>query len=631
MTSRLNLVKNDSERVELYVTVVKYYQYSQPDSATYYLNQGIKLFTSSNYKRGVASLTNLLGRIEANHGNVIMARRRQNEALKLFEELGNKRGIGVTHNALGIIDAMQGNNDSATNHFIIALKLYKELAYTSGVTDVYTNLGKINSELNNFDKALAYNNAALELLVDTTEVTSRSNLYNNIAIIYGKKGNLNKSLEYLNKALKLSNKNEYIDVYVYSLLNIGIVYTQFGDFPKALSYLNEALKITGEKQMIAEHARILINIASITGQTDPLKAIAQMKEALLIAREIGDKLMLEDAYSELINLSKGAGDYKYAVEVMEEFKKYEDSTSGIEKSKAIANLQAVYELEQSNSKLTQLTLIDQTHTLKRNILITVVVCLAMFIVFILFYLNKTRQLNSTLSKKEEQLENSNKVKDRLFSIIGHDLRSPIGNITLILDLLEAESANEDDQKLLHSLKDQASASLETLDKLLFWGKAQISGNRIEIVDFGALELVDKNIRLLKMGADQKQITIVNKVDQGVKVRGDASHFDFIIRNLLSNAIKFTSAAGMIEIDADNNLRMGYTVVSVKDNGVGIKAERVQHIFEPFVNNTIGTAMEKGNGIGLMLCKEFVEENGGEIWAESMEGAGTTFFFSFKTA
>ena len=624
------IAKNDSERLDIYIAIGKYYQYSNPDSAFFYLQQGIKQFTTSDFKRGIATLTSKLGSLEANHGNVEVGRRMQKEALGIYEELGNRRGIGGVHNALGILDGMQGNNDSAASHFIIALRAYETISYTDGIVDVYINLGKINSELNYFDKALEYNNKALGLITDANEVKSRSNLYNNIAIIYGKKGNLKKALEYLEKALKLSDKDEYIDIYVYSLLNMGIVYSRFGDDTKALSQLSEALKIAKEKQMKGEYARVLINIAGITGKTDAPKAIAQVKDALLIAQEIGDKLMLEDAYSELIELSKQTGDYKSAVALMEEFKRYQDSTSGMEKTMAIANLQAVYELEQSNNKLTQLRLIDQAHNLKRNILITVVVCLAMFIVFILFYLDKTRSLNTVLSKKEEQLADANKVKDRLFSVIGHDLRSPIGNITMILDVLEDQSSNPDDQQMLHSLKEQASASLETLDKLLYWGKAQISGKKIEIADFGTDEHISKNVRLLKMGAEQKNIAIQNNVDRAIIIHGDPSHFDFIIRNLLSNAIKFTRTSGIIQINADTTGMPGYTVFSVKDNGVGMSADKLLHIFEPFVNNTVGTAKEKGTGIGLMLCKEFVLENNGEIWVESTEGEGTTFYFSFRS-
>lgn len=620
----------DSSCIDIYKNISDYYNYSQPDSAVYYLHQGINRFTASGYKRGIASLSNLLGRHEANHGNLLVARQLQNDALRMFVELGNKRGIATTHNSLGILDGMQGNLDSATNHFLIALRENQSIGYNTGVIDAYINLGRISGDFNNLDKALEYYYKALSLCSSSYSTRTVCNLYNNIAIIHGRRQQYDTALAYLQKALSKSNQEEYIDIYAYSLLNIGIVLTNSGQYDSALVSLGEALRITKEKGMKTEYANILINIANITGRTNPAKAIEQLREVVNITSETGEKGMTLDAYTALAEINKKTGNYKEVVSLMEQMKLIEDSISGIEKSKQIANLQAIYELEQTNNKVAQLKMSEQQQTMRRNILLTIVSALIIFIFIMLLYLRKVKQLNTALYRREQQLQSANSIKDKLFSIIGHDLRGPIGSMTIMLQLLEEETVKPEDAEMLHALRDQADATLDTLDKLLFWGKEQIKGKTIEQVDFAAYPALDSVIKLLSITAAQKQINILNTVPVNISIHADASHFDFIMRNLMSNAIKFSNTNDIIEISADTAARPGYIVFTVKDNGIGIPADKLQTVFDPF-NTSEGTAHEKGTGIGLMLCKEFVAANGGELWAKSSPGSGTTFFCALKCA
>ena len=619
---------SDSNKCNIYYSIYKYYAFYNPDSAYFYLEDGIKNFSSRAYQPGIAMLTNLLGTLDANHGNLLIARKRQLEALQLYKELNKKKGIGLVYNSLGTIDGRQGNWDSATFHFIQAQKVFLEIGYEEGLYDTYTNLGQVNQNTHDFLKALAYYDQALNIAEkDSTGIGAICNAYNNIAIMYGELGELSKSVDYLQRALKRSNKEQYIDVYMYSLLNLGIVYSKFGDQARALASLNEALSIAREKKMPQEHANILLNIASITGKTNAPEAIKQLEEAEQIARSVGDKDLLKDIYSDLADLNKKIGNYKAVVGLMEQIKKYEDSTASVAKVKEIANLQSVYELEQSAAKIKELKFTEQAGMLKRNILLTVVAGLAILVAFILFYLRKMNRVNIKLAHQEQLLKASNHIKDRLFSIIGHDLRSPIGNITMILDLLEKNSGNADDEFILHSLKDQATYSLDTLDKLLYWGKAQISGAQLKLENIDVTDHLVKNIGLLQMNADQKKIRIVNEVPANLSVHADPAHFDFLVRNLLSNAVKFTNTGGQITISADNSKVPGYTTFAVADNGIGLDADRLPKLFDAFQNNSSGTANEKGTGIGLMLCKEFIVEQEGKIWAESSIGIGTTIFFS----
>lgn len=623
----------DSSKVEIYHDIYLYYKYFKPDSAHFYLIDGIKKFTANDYKPGVASLTNWLGMVDANHGNLLIARKRLLEALKLYTELNDKKGIGLVLNGLGTIECRKGNWDSATMHFIQAQKVFQEIGYEQGLGDTYTNLGLINQNTRNFEKSLAYYNKALDIALKYPDkIRIICNVYNNIATVYGEQGNLVKAVDYLQLALKKSDKEEFIDIYMYSLLNLGIIYSKFANNEKALTYLNEALSIAKEKNMPEDYANIVINIAPITGITDPGKAIRQLEEALQVVQPLGNKELIKSIYSGLADLNKKTGNYKAVVTLMEQIKKYDDSTASVEKVKEIANLQSVYELEQSTEKIKELYLTEQTSALKRNILYTISAGLVALVIIILLYLYKTKQLNAKLARHEAQLEASNSVKDRLFSIIGHDLRGPMGNITMILDMLDDEDTPaEERREILHSLSRQSRSTLTTLDNLLVWGRSQIKEAGAKPDVFLPAEYLQKNLDLLEIAAKHKKLSITNDTDGAIKVYGDPLQFDFVIRNLISNSIKFTRANGSIQISSDKQKIPGFVVYSVKDSGIGMKEEELAKIFTPFTTQARGTAGEKGTGIGLTLSKEFVNDAGGHIWVESEAGKGTTFYFTIKAA
>jgi signal transduction histidine kinase len=287
-------------------------------------------------------------------------------------------------------------------------------------------------------------------------------------------------------------------------------------------------------------------------------------------------------------------------------------------------------LEKSNAKLTLAEQTRDANARVRNIIIAVALLLVVVLVLLLLVYRKTVRLNAQLKKRESELQKSNNVKDRLFSVIGHDLKAPMAHIPPVLQLLNDASINaEERQYMIDTLAAHSRASMETLDKLLFWGKTQIKGIGINQSNFATDGHINNNIELSKSAAESKQITIINNTPADTFVRADSSHFDFIVRNLLSNAIKFTNNGGSVTINAETTSKPGFVVFSISDTGTGISNERLANIFEPFVNSTRGTADEKGTGIGLMLCKEFVEENGGAIWVETREGRGATFYFSLK--
>ncbi|MDX2001800.1 MAG: HAMP domain-containing sensor histidine kinase [Chitinophagales bacterium] len=236
-----------------------------------------------------------------------------------------------------------------------------------------------------------------------------------------------------------------------------------------------------------------------------------------------------------------------------------------------------------------------------------------------------------LHKQVKELQKLNEAKDRLFTVIGHDLNSTIKSVQPTIELYRHENTSEEERRfLLDSIEENAVSAVEMLQGLLEWGKSQIKGITLSPTYFNASDVIKSKLNLFKVSIRNKGITIVNKLPPETTIYADSNHFRFVLRNLLINAIKFTRINGTVEINAIKYHQPEYVIFSVKDNGTGIEKERLKQIFEPFNTSIDGTRNEKGNGIGLLLCREFIKVNGGQIWAESEAGEGTTFFVALKT-
>ncbi|MBS1689471.1 MAG: tetratricopeptide repeat-containing sensor histidine kinase, partial [Bacteroidetes bacterium] len=496
----------------------------------------------------------------------------------------------------------------------------------------YMKLGVVNERYNNLDKALAYCTKAIEIGKNIHDLKNDLNLYNDVGIIYGKKGDNVTAIKWFDSALKKCDGPEFIEIKTLTLMNLGIVFDHMNDGGKALKYLNEALVLTKNSGQSENYVRINLNIASIVGKTDPQQALVSLLEGLKTARQIGQKSLQIEILDAIIEVNKKLHDYKNALTAMEERKALQDSVYGLQKAKTVANLQSLYELNKSNERVRELEIAEKKNIEQKNVIIIVALILSASLLTLVFQYRRLRMLNKQLFKREADLQKSNTEKDKLFSIIGHDLRGPIANIPQILEISNEESITHEERTfLLESLKEHSVASLDTLDKLLYWGQMQIKGLGINKVPIKAYDNIQGVLKLVKNSAEQKHILISNKVNKDIYTFADPAHFDFIIRNLIGNAIKFTNENGAIEVDANDCTHNGEIVFSIKDNGVGMSKEQQAHIFDAFSNSTLGTANERGTSLGLMLCKEFILENGGNIWVESEEGKGTTFYFSLKTS
>lgn len=238
-----------------------------------------------------------------------------------------------------------------------------------------------------------------------------------------------------------------------------------------------------------------------------------------------------------------------------------------------------------------------------------------------------KKAQTALQEANHRLEELNYIKDRLFSIISHDLRSPLNSLQGVLTLLEMGGLNETEQStIVSALSKQVKNTSELLDNLLYWAKSQMQGMELSPVVFYIQTLIRENVDLLTPQAAAKNITLENLSQIPIQVKADREMIKLVIRNIVANAIKFTPQGGKIKIIAE--IKDKYCTVSIQDTGAGLPAEQLGKLFKSDTHfTTRGTANEKGTGLGLLLCKDFVERNGGTIGVESEEGKGSRFYFT----
>jgi len=242
---------------------------------------------------------------------------------------------------------------------------------------------------------------------------------------------------------------------------------------------------------------------------------------------------------------------------------------------------------------------------------------------------KFEAINNQLKKSEEELKNINASKDKFFSIIAHDLRSPFTSLLSFSEFLieDIDDLPKDEIKLFAEKINESSKNVfSLLENLLQWSRIQTGKIPYEPITFNITNMVTQAIKLLKDNASHKNISLKNNVNNTSLVFADEDMIFSVVQNLLSNAIKFTSNEGSIEFTSV--VKSKEVEISIADTGVGIKEEDLQKLFRiDSHHTTYGTSDEKGNGLGLLLCKEMIERNRGKIWVTSKVGKGTTFSFT----
>jgi signal transduction histidine kinase len=378
-----------------------------------------------------------------------------------------------------------------------------------------------------------------------------------------------------------------------------------GNSTAALEYYKQALQKSKDYGLPEHEAKSLVHIAGILKADNADQSLEYLRKALVIAERINGHELKRDIFFAMSGIYKQQENYQEALKALEAHQKLLARTFDNNKAREIKHIEA-----------------EAQRKLERYIYLILIIFVVFVIIVLSIFFLRTHRLN-------KELKSSNKIKDKLFSIIGHDLRGPAGGIMDALNMVDAGIlTNAEEKEIIGLLKKQSYSFNETLNTLLSWAATQLHGADTKMAQFDPGQLIQKSFDVLAGQARQKNIKINFQTQEKLSVYADPNHIDFIIRNILSNAIKFSNENSTIDVVAESEDQ--HVIISVADHGVGIPEEK-QKQFSRVSNmeSSFGTKGEKGTGLGLMLSKEFIKANHGKLWLKSVENEGTTVFLALQ--
>lgn len=646
---QLAFQEQDSTKVETTIKLIKsLYDSKDYQKALLYIHQSEKLSSSLQYDKGTAEIKYYKALIYSQRDDYLNALDNYNKSLNLFRQLNDSLGIAKVNNSLGLVEIKRGNYSKGLRHSLSAIGIFESKNLRDQLSLAYNNLAEAYYNTNQIDKALEFNTKALEIREQLQDSAGIKASTKNIADLYALRKEHRKSIEFYEKALALLNPDTDQNLRAEILPNLGEQYLQFKEYDNAAPYLLEGLKYSRDNDNKKGLLKSLNNLANLNLQQGKYRtAEFQLDEAFALTKEVEDDNELLKHYYLRKALDSSRGNYKSAFNWQ---RKYHSLKSKIERENATPIvIEDPFELE-SPLDITEDTSLTATSTeeTKRLRLITYIlgillgVLIISFIVVLLKRRGKDNLLLELQAKNKQyklqiddaieqtkQLEDQNHVKDRLFSIVSHDLKDSITSIKAFLDLLKEDSISDDEfNELIPELSENADSASALLLNLLNWSKSQMQNLEAKPEEFDIQEVFHEKIQLVEKKVQKKRIVLL---DESMKesVYADRSMVEIVIQNLLANAIKFSRIGDVITIS--NRERNGDVLICIEDTGVGISKENQEKIFGSGGFTTRGTSDEKGTGLGLSICKQLVELNKGKIWVESEIGLGSKFFVELPKA
>ena len=562
------------------------------------------------------------------------------EARVLAEKLQYKRGLGKVQANIGWMYYRQGKYSKALKISADALEINQEVGDKREIANCLINIGAVNVEEQLYPAAIANYKKAYELGRELGVNTIKSRSLNNIAFAFLKMGQLDSARHYTLRAINENVNDDFRAVF--SKRTLGDILYGEGNYAAALEKWKECLKLATAQS----NNFLIVSTLVRLGKThlrlnETEQAIAYLNQALSIGEKYKLKSELRDSFKELANAYVLKNDFKSAYSYQNQFHLLNDSLLEQRTGEQMAVTQAKFESDIKNSQIELLMkdalLKENELRLQRTLLYVGVGGLVLLLALVLILTRSNRRsqaINRMLAEKNvfineqaQQLAALNSTKDKLFSILGHDLRSPLNSLRGMMDLLNKSILTQDEfVSFSKKIKTNVDYVYADLDNLLSWAQSQQKGLKSAIEELGLYDVIIEKVELLAESSSVKAITIHVDVDRDLGVRADKNQLGLIIRNLVSNAIKFSNEGGVVIIGAIK--KKDQVEISVTDKGVGIDVADTEKLFRVGVNfSKPGTKNEKGIGLGLLLVKEFVELNNGTIRVTSKLGEGSTFTFS----
>ncbi|MBH2004177.1 MAG: tetratricopeptide repeat-containing sensor histidine kinase [Sphingobacteriia bacterium] len=571
------------------------------------------------------------------------------KAQNLAIQLGYKKGEAISYMYEAGIYQQQGFLKRAIVDSYEALEIFRSIKDTFNIAKVNQQLAASLVSDKKYDSAIAVFNKSLQVYEKYNKNEDIINIKNNLGQIRLELYQMSAALRLFNEALELSRKIGYRYGEKKALHNLGLAEIQRSHIGKAEQYFKKSLAID---EAMNDKYGIALKKVSLIAIYLPQKRLAEAEtlglSAFSIAQSIDAFDLLDSIVSEMIELNKLSNNKEKVIQWQDSALEVLNKQRVKENEYASSFIDIIKSQHDSRMETENAIMRAERVSNEQFLIITVgtfiLIILAVLVIMVFINFQKQKQfsrelraknvvieaqvselgtLNKEISQQNILLEADNKTKDKLLSIISHDLRNPLVNTKGILNLVNQGMVPEEQAKqLLIQLETQYMGTTSLLDNLLFWLKGQMSGKNLDKVQMPVFPIVKGLEDEHRMLLERKNISFFNQVDPSLTVLADKEMIRIVLRNLISNAIKFTPENGLIRVYASSDEQE--TRISIQDSGIGMSAETIQRISAKQYYTTAGTAMEKGSGFGLMLCSDLVNRHGGKLIIESEPRKGSVF-------
>ena len=650
----------------------------QNKQALNYYNDALGLSQAIHYAKGICESLLKVGYIHYGWGTYDYALTFFRKGLQIAEQNGLKAQTARALNLVGKYYHTTGDYNQSVYYYNMAAEASQQLDDYDQSVNLYLNIGKTYISKEDIYMTLSYYLKAYELSEKSKNNLLKADVYNHLGSIYLLLEQADKSLEYHRKALSLRKEMNSPEAMATSYNNLGETFLYLARYDSAASALQKSYSLCLQTGYKKGTVKAMTNLGRVNNRTRNLSTASQyLTEALKISEDAGYNAGVVESSLTLAETYLLKKEYRQAIKLFEmslskmipsnlnEFQA--DAFQGLyqsylqldelgqalsyhvklidaerkkllaQSSRQLAELRVSFDLERKendNQKLRQENELKQLKLTKRNWIIwsvmliltfTIALCLSIYNRYI-----QKQKAHRSLQKLIAELELANTEKDKMFSIIAHELRNPLywfQNLSEMLSRNHSKMSPEKLEKSLLSIDESAKNAFHLMDNLLNWSRARLNRITPKKTTLELSLLVDEILLMFKSIVSQKQIQFRISVPSGALIFADADMFGCVLRNLVSNALKYTPTRGEISVDAQKT-EDGFFVITVCDSGIGVEENELRKLFTATnFNSSLGLMQEKGSGLGLKLCNEFTQLNGGKIWAKSKKGKGTCFSFT----
>ncbi len=651
LTFQLAIQQESTDKVDTSILLIKsFYESQDYGKALQYVQLSEDLATKLNYDPGTAEARYYKALIYSQREDYYNALDNYNSSLNLFRKLKDSLGMAKVNNSLGLIEIKRGNYAQGLQYALSAIETFERNDLSEELSIAYSSLAEAYFNTEQYDEALEFNTKALDEFTNLNNLDGIKIATKNIADLYAIQKEHRKAIDFYETVLGILDPQIDMELRGEILPNLGEQYLLFKEFDKARPFLTEGLEYNQNTNNQRGIFKSLNNLANLELQLGRLRSTQiRLDQAFILSQSVDDERELLKHYGIRKSLDSTTGNYTGAFQWQRQYyelkAKIDKETTIIPVLETPEEVKPIIDEPQQDSDAINAQTSKSLQTLKYVLYGLGALFIGLLIWFISLF-NKRgdmdRQLKFLMDKNKEykaqndeyaehtkHLEEMNHVKDRLFSIVSHDLKDSITSIKAFLDLLKENSISEREfNELIPELSDNADNASALLLNLLNWSKSQMQNLEPKPELINIQEIFTEKVQLIDKKVKKKRIVLLDESIKGW-CYADRSMVEIVIQNLLANAVKFSRVGDVITIS--NRERNGNCLISIEDTGVGISPENQEKIFGTGGFTTRGTHDEKGTGLGLSICKQLVEMNKGNIWVESEVGVGSKFFVELPSS